>query len=53
MPFENTYGTVFARFTRNRTGIAAARRGINDESYDAQPLFDRKRLTFDLTWIAT
>jgi hypothetical protein len=48
LPFENTYGTVFARYSRNRTGIAF-HAGYYDESYDAQPLYDRKRTTFDLS----
>jgi hypothetical protein len=46
-PFENTYGILFGRFTRNRTGMQL-RLGYYDESYDDQPLFDRKRYTLDL-----
>jgi len=48
LPFENTYGTIFGRFSRNRTGIEV-RAGYYDEGYDAQPLFDRKRTTFAVT----
>ena len=48
MPFENTYGSVFGRFARNRTGLQL-RAGYYDESYDAQPLFDRKRITLTLS----
>jgi hypothetical protein len=48
MPFENTYGTIFGRFSRNRTSIQL-RAGYYDESYDTQPLFDRKRLTLNLS----
>jgi uncharacterized protein (PEP-CTERM system associated) len=47
-PFENNYGAVFARFSRNRTGLQL-RLGYTDEGYDAQPLFDRKRISLDLS----
>jgi hypothetical protein len=44
LPFENNYGSVFARFARNRTGLQV-RLGYYDEGYDTDPLFDRTRLT--------
>jgi hypothetical protein len=47
LPFENTYGSIFGRFARNRTGIEL-RAGYHDEGYDLLPLFDRKRTTLDL-----
>jgi len=47
-PFENTYGIVYGRYSHNRTG-AQLRLGYYDEKYDAEPLFDRKRYTLDLT----
>ncbi len=47
MPFENTYGAIFSRFSRQRTGINM-RAGYYDEQYEALPLLDRTRLTFDL-----
>jgi hypothetical protein len=47
-PFENNYGALFARFSRNRTGLQL-RLGYTDEGYDAQPLFDRKRISLDLS----
>jgi hypothetical protein len=46
-PFENTYGVVFGRFSRNRTGMQL-RIGYYDEQYEAEPLFDRVRYTLDL-----
>jgi hypothetical protein len=46
-PFENTYATAFAQFSRNRTDLQL-RVGYYKESYDGQPLFDRKRTTLDL-----
>ena len=46
-PFENTYGTVYGQFSRNRTDILL-RAGYYDEGYQAQPLFDRKRITLEL-----
>ncbi|MEJ0084617.1 MAG: outer membrane beta-barrel protein [Pseudomonadota bacterium] len=48
MPFENAYVTAFGRFSRNRTGLQL-RVGYYDESYDALPLFDRKRITLNLS----
>ena len=39
---------MFGRYTHNRTG-ALLRLGYYDEKYDAEPLFDRKRYTLDLT----
>jgi len=47
MPFQNNYGTVFARFSRNRTSIQL-RAGFYDETYDELPQFDRKRITVNL-----
>ncbi len=47
-PFENTYGILFGRFARNRTGLQL-RLGYYDEQYEGEPLFDRKRYTLDLT----
>ena len=47
-PFENNYGTIYAEFSRNRTDVRL-RAGYYDESYQAQPLFDRKRTTLDLS----
>jgi len=48
LPFENTYGTVFSRFARNRTSIEL-HAGYYEESYDALPLYDRTRTTFELS----
>jgi len=48
LPFENTYGTVFGRFSRNRTSLEL-RAGYYDEGYDALPLYDRKRTTFEFS----
>ena len=46
-PFENTYATAFAQFSRNRTDLQL-RVGYYKESYTGQALFDRKRTTLDL-----
>jgi hypothetical protein len=48
LPFENTYGTIYSRFSRNRTGIEL-RVGYYDEGYDSQPLYDRKRTTLQFS----
>jgi hypothetical protein len=46
MPFENTYGAIFSRFARQRTGIQL-RAAYYDEQYEALPLLDRTRITID------
>lgn len=46
-PFENTYGTVYADFSRHRTDILL-RAGYYDEKYETVPLLDRQRLALDL-----
>lgn len=48
LPFENTYGTIFTRFSRQRTGINF-RASHFDEQYEGLPLFDRKRLLLEGT----
>lgn len=46
MPFENTYGAIFSRFARQRTGIQL-RAAYYDEQYEELPLLDRTRITVD------
>lgn len=47
-PFENTYGTIFGQFNRNRTALQL-RLSYYDEQYDSQPELDRTRQTLDLS----
>ncbi len=46
-PFVNEYAELFGHFTRNRTDLNG-RVGFYDETYDQQPLFDRRRLSIDV-----